>query len=103
MSVEESKDVVRRFVADVWNNKNPGLATEILSPEYTVHFSGYPTMGYEQYMQYFPQQLIAWPDVEVAVEVVIGEGDMVGIRYRWHGTHSAEAYGVAATGETCWH
>ena len=99
MPAEENKDVVRRFVADVWNTKSPALAREILSPEYTVHFAGYPTMGYEQYMQYFPQQLQAWPDVEVSVEIVIADGNMVGIRYTWQGTHSAEAYGVPATGK----
>ena len=40
----------------------------------------------------------AFPDLQVVIDDVVAEGDRVAVRATWAGTHSAEIFGVPATG-----
>lgn len=39
-----------------------------------------------------------FPDLQVVTDDVVAEGDRVAVRATWTGTHSAEIFGVPATG-----
>jgi steroid delta-isomerase-like uncharacterized protein len=40
----------------------------------------------------------AFPDVRFVVDEIVGENDIVAVRYRWEGTHSGTFLGIPATG-----
>ena len=40
----------------------------------------------------------AFPDVRFVVDEIVGENDVVAVRYRWEGTHSGTFLGIPATG-----
>jgi hypothetical protein len=42
MMTQDSKALVQRFMDDVWNNRNPSAAQEILADDFVWH---HPTLG----------------------------------------------------------
>jgi steroid delta-isomerase-like uncharacterized protein len=99
MSVEEKKEIVRRFWG-VWEEGNLGLVDELLAPDYLNHSPGLPGQpegpeGVKAVVSMFRGGL---PDLRVVIEDVIAEGDKVMMRYRIEGTHEGELFGVPPTG-----
>ena len=35
--IERNKEIVRRYIEDVWNDDNPSLVDEIMTPEHVCH------------------------------------------------------------------
>jgi predicted ester cyclase len=48
--------------------------------------------------EFFPRLLRAFPDLEVRIESIIGEGDHVAMHAWYEGTHKGELMGYAPTG-----
>jgi steroid delta-isomerase-like uncharacterized protein len=89
MSTEENKNLARRSW-EIVNQRNPDLIEEFYPPEFVWHEPDRDVQGYEQAKQFVSSFFEAFPDINISVEDVIGEGDQVVSRYTIRGTHQGE-------------
>ena len=100
MSTEENKAIARRFMEEVWNQRNMDVFDELISAEYVHHDE--PCAGTQTAAEFKDwisgvQNLI--PDLHTTVEDVLAEGDQVVVRGKTQGTHTREIWGIAPTGK----
>ncbi len=95
MSPEANKQLVRRFIADVWNTGDADAADDMVHPDYDVPGHG---SGPEAVKRNVAAMRAAFPDLEWTVENLVAEGDWVAVRLTLHATHRGEFAGVAPTG-----
>lgn len=100
-SPEEAKAVVRRWNDEGWSGGNYDLANEVIAPVMTVHGAGGQAvgMGPDGLVDLIKAWRTAFPDGYMTVDELIVEGDLVGIRNTWHGTHTGEFYGIPPSGK----
>ena len=97
---KEAKAVVRRWNEEGWSQGNYDLAYEIISPDMTVHGAGGQKigMGPDALIGLIRTWRTAFPDGYMTIEDLVVEGDLVGVRNSWHGTQTAEFYGIPPSG-----
>lgn len=94
MSLEETKNVVRRFV-ESYNNQDFDLLDELLAPNY---FDSTNQVDAEGLKQLIKMAFAAFPDYHETIEDIIAEGDKVWILVRTNtGKHTGEFIGIAPT------
>jgi predicted ester cyclase len=96
MTPEEHKAIVRRFFEDVWNKQRLEVVDEVFAA--TVLLNGQPVPR-EAIKQVVTARRVAFPDIQVAVEDQVAEGDKVSTRRTWQATHRGPYRGIAATGK----
>ena len=77
MSIQENKDLVSRFVDEVWNGHKPEKLGEFVSGDLLDEFT-----------EHTQQFLTAFPDVCITIEDLISEGDKVVGRLLISGTNT---------------
>ncbi len=97
---EQAKEVIRRWNDEGWSAGNYDLAQEVIAPEMIVHGAGgQPVkMGPAGLVELIKAWRTAFPDGQMTIDDLIVEGDLVGIRNTWRGTHQGEFYGIPPTG-----
>src|SRR5215213_1339318 len=100
MSSKQSKEIVRRHFADVWNGEDETAAHHTLAPDFRiVDSSGRAVVqGPEGYLRATAAFRRAFPGARFAIEEMIGEGDRIAVRLSMQGVHSALFQGIEATG-----
>ena len=98
---EEAKAVVRRWNEEGWSQGKYDIAHEIISPNMTVHGAGGQKigMGPDALIELIRTWRTAFPDGYMSIEDLVVEGDLVGVRNSWHGTHTADFYGIPPSGK----
>ncbi len=97
MSFDNPKQLVHRYVEDVWNGRMPAM------PFFASHYQRYlsptlaPLTGKEQQHR-IAGFLIAFPDLRFTLEDLFADGDRVVFRATMRGTHLGEFGTVAPTG-----
>lgn len=86
-STSPNKEAVTRWVTEVINGGNLGVADEIFSPELA-----------EEARQWVIPFRASFPDVEMRIVDMVEEGDSVAGRFLCSATHSGEWLGRAPTG-----
>jgi steroid delta-isomerase-like uncharacterized protein len=100
MTVEQNKELVRRFYEQAWNLGETDVAFEIFADDYVRH----DPRGTEALPGPAGQKKIAddfraaFPDLEFTVDFLIGEGDFVVGRWTATGTHTGAWGGREPTG-----
>jgi predicted ester cyclase len=79
MSVEENKQLVRRYWDEIWNKRNLAILGEYYEPEEAAL--------YREYLQSWER---AFPDLQSTVERLIAEGEQVVAVMTFQGTHTGE-------------
>lgn len=99
---EENKAIVRRFYEEFANQGNLSVAEELVATDFVDHNPPSPDVapGREGLKQVFAMFRSAFPDMALAVEDQIAEGDKVVTRLTFQGTHKGELMGVPPTGKT---
>jgi len=99
MSVEQNKDLARRWLEEVWGKGNMATVDELAGADFVWHWAP-PGLAAnrEGYRQFVRMEFDAFADVSCAAEDVVAEGDKVAGRWTWRGTHNGEFMGVAPTG-----
>ena len=88
-NAEYNKDVQRRIIDEVINQKNLDLADELFSEGHKLYpESAGVGRGPEGMKQAFAGLHEEFPDVHVDIESIVAEGDMVAIRLTFSGTHA---------------
>jgi steroid delta-isomerase-like uncharacterized protein len=87
---EENKDLTRRSWEMLVNEQNPDAIDELYTPDFVWHEPDQDIQGTEQARRFLSMYLSAFPDMRVAVEDVIAEGEKVVTRWTIRGTHQGE-------------
>jgi steroid delta-isomerase-like uncharacterized protein len=82
-------DLARRSW-EIANQHIPDLIEEFYAPSLVWHEPDQDVEGYEQAKQFTSTLFTAFPDLNISVEDVIGEGDQAVSRYTVRGTHQGE-------------
>ena len=101
MSAEENKAVVRRWTEEGFGRGDLGLADELIAPDFVNHTPapGQPP-GREGVKQAVAMLRAAFPDLQVTIEDLIGEGDTVVSRDTIRATHRGVFAGIPPTGRS---
>ena len=106
MSAEEQgKSIVSRFYGELWNNRNTGIADEIIAADCVTHQlqSGTELVaaprGPEMVKHHVAEWVRGFPDLRFTVEQMIAEEDHVVSRSVMRGTHTGMWLGIAPTGK----
>jgi len=96
---EANKAIVNRLFAEVFNQGKMDLADELIAPYFIQHTAGkMGAKGIEGYKELVGSLRIAFPDLEVTVEDMIGEDNMVSTRQTYTGKHQGDLQGISHTG-----
>ena len=96
----DNKALMRRFYDEVINGGNVALIDELFAADFVEHeeFPGL-TGGREGVEQFFTMMRAAFPDLRMAVDDLIAEGDKVVARATMSGTHKGEFMGMDPSGK----
>ena len=97
---EENKAKMRRLIDEGFNQGNLGVVDELIAPDAVDH--NLPPgigPGAEGLKQLITMFRTAFPNMHLATEDVIAEGDKVVARSTIRGTHKGEFMGIAPTGK----
>src|ERR671915_568962 len=100
MSAQENKALIRRFYEEVWNRGATDFAYEVFAEDYVRHDLR-PTdalPGPEGQKKIAVAFRDPFPDLQVLVDLLIGEGDFVVGRWTASGTHTGTWGAVEPTG-----
>ena len=99
MSVEENKAIMRR-IYEIVKTGNVDQADEVIAVDMIEHS---PIPGVGQGLAGFKETVRllhgAFPEMQVSIDVLIGEGDLVAARFTMRGVHRAELMGIPPTGK----
>jgi steroid delta-isomerase-like uncharacterized protein len=97
---DENKAIVRRFLKELFEGGDLGLADEVFAPYYVLHDSAVPgeVRGPEGMKQYMSMYRSAYPDTNFTIEDQIAEGNEMVTRWTGRGTHQGELMGIPPTG-----
>ena len=96
---EQAKDVIRRFVEEVQNQKNWDVYDELNDPDFFNHSAPPGMTDKEGSKQYLGAFLGGFPDCRSTVDDMIAVGDQVVTKKTFHGTHTAEFGGIPPSGK----
>ena len=86
---EENKALARRSW-EIVSQRNPDALEEVYAADSVLHEPDQDLRGLDEVKQYLSVYLSAFPDMSVAVEEVIAEGDKAVTRWTLRGTHRGE-------------
>jgi steroid delta-isomerase-like uncharacterized protein len=90
-SEEENEALVRRYLEEAYNGRNPAVADELLSDDFVRHSVGTPhrnqATGNADDVARVEAWLTAFPDLHISIEKLISDEDTVVAWLIWSGTH----------------
>ncbi|WP_136590004.1 ester cyclase [Salinigranum halophilum] len=100
MTTAQNKEIVRRYVEEVWNEKDLALVDELYGEDYVGHW--YLPGGAEatraDLRAFIEAVHRGFPDFEMTVEFMLAEDDLVTVGFTTEGTHEGEFMGFEPTG-----
>jgi predicted ester cyclase len=98
-SVADNKAVYRRFIQEVFNEGRLDKLDEFLAPGYAIQDAppGTPP-GADGVRSVVTMFRGAFPDLEITLDEVVGEGDTVVARSTLRGTQRAAIFGIEPSG-----
>ncbi|MEA2438873.1 MAG: hypothetical protein QOH76_297 [Thermoleophilaceae bacterium] len=95
----EPADLVRRLHSALLDTRDPELVDDFFAEGFVSHNNppGFPP-GRDGVKQFFGMFRDAFPDVTVAIDELVADGDRVAVATTFTGTHEGELMGMAPTG-----
>jgi predicted ester cyclase len=93
----KNKERLRRLFEEGMNRGNMAVIDELVGPEYVNHDFPLPLKGADGFKQIVAIFKGGFPDIRVTIEDEFEDGDMVGSRGTFTGTHAGEFMGIPAT------
>jgi predicted ester cyclase len=97
MSTEQNKAIVHRAFEELFNQQN----VEVIDARWAKEFIHHP--GQEGLVKWKERMVSALagvpPDLHLAIEDLIAEGDKVVVRFTWSCTHTVPIFGASPTGK----
>ena len=100
MSTEQNKAIVRRAFEQLYDQRHVEVMDELWAEEFIHHVSGKEEgwAAWRESMRRFFSSGPA-PDLHLAIEDMIAEGDKVVLRFTWSHTHTVPSLDAAPTGK----
>lgn len=101
MSTERNKQVILEIGRHVFVTGDEDALDALIAEDLVDHDPGRPPglpPGRAGYKAMMAELRAAFPDLEVAIEDQIAEGDRVVTRYTMRGTHRGDLWGIPASG-----
>ncbi len=99
MSAEDNKAAVQRMGEEAFNKGNLEVLDELVAPDVVDHDPAPgQASGREGIKEFVSTLRNAFPDLQLAVENMVAEGDYVAFNYTINGTHQGEFMGIEPTG-----
>ena len=97
----ENKAICRRFIEEGFNTGNLAVAQEYIAPNFANHDPATPPLptGPEGYKQLVTIYRTAYPDLKLALDDLLAEGDKVVARWTARGTNTGKLGDMAPTGK----
>ena len=94
-----NSELVHRLHSSLLESRDPATADEFFAEGFVSHNNppGFPP-GREGVRQFFATFRDAFPDITVAIDELVAEGDRVAVATTFTGTHTGELNGIAPTG-----
>jgi steroid delta-isomerase-like uncharacterized protein len=100
MSTEENKAIIRRMTEEFYNQGNVDSAERFFADTYMHRDPASPHIrdrdGLKEMVRGFRA---GCPDLYIAIDQLVAEGDMVTKRWSFHATHTADLAGLPPTGK----
>lgn len=93
---EENKALFRRYIDEAWGKGNVDVMDELMVADYVAH--PYGAVGRDFMKGDVAGYRAAFPDLQIAVDVMVAEDDLVVARATMRGTHRGQFMGIAPTG-----
>lgn len=101
MSVEQNKEMFRRWIAEGWNRGELSVVDELYAPAYVSHsFPPDFPPDREGLKRFVTALRTAFPDLHWTLDDMVGEGEKVIARFTGTGTHHEAFMGIPATGKS---
>jgi steroid delta-isomerase-like uncharacterized protein len=97
MSINANKDVITRFITEVWNENNLDVLDDLTDPAYYDY--SYEPRNREGLEHVLLMMQVAFPGHETIIEEIVCEGDTVAICQTLRGMHSGPFRGLPASGK----
>jgi predicted ester cyclase len=94
---EANKQLFRRLIEEVWNQRQPSAADRYLSADFVEHNPNLPP-GLEGRKKFIASVQAAFSDYHAEVQELVAEGNIVVARVQWTGTQDGPFLGRPATG-----
>lgn len=94
----QNEDLVRRFAQAVVNEGDYDRIDEFVAEDVRDHTPLGQREGRDVMVETTRELRTAFPDFEVTLEEVVGDGDTVAVRMRQTGTHDGPFMGIEPTG-----
>ena len=98
MSAQTNVQKVRHLFEAFYADDEPAMSA-LIGDDFVTHAPGGGTGNAEGWKAMAQQLASALPDNRTEIHNIIGEGDIVAVRYTSRGTHQGELFGVAPTNE----
>jgi len=97
----ENKSLVRRWFKEIWNKGNLARADQIVAPNYANHdpAAAMPESGLAGFKKHVTTYRTAFPDLAIAVDDILADGNKVTVRWTARGTHKGTLLGIQPTGK----
>jgi steroid delta-isomerase-like uncharacterized protein len=98
---EGNKDLCRRYIEEVWNNRNFAAIDELFGANFIEHDPSSPDFGRgpESVKKRVNYYVTAFPDTRFNIEDLLIDGDRCVIRWSVRGTQRGELRGIPPTGK----
>lgn len=101
---EDRKDMLTRFIRDVWSEGHVAATEKDVAARYTIHHDpGDPWEGRELDLAGYKDRVAisraAFPDQRFDIQELFADGNAVVMTWLWAGTHKGDIPGFPATGK----
>lgn len=100
MTPDARKDLVRRWIAEIWEGGNTQVVKEMGTASYVYRASGQGEFRDESFVEFVNAIRTAVPDLTNFYEQQLADGDTVVTRGTTRGTHQGPFGDIAASGNT---
>ena len=103
--MDSEKQIIRRFVEELWNDRKLDVADEIFSKDCVTHqlcsgeVADPAPRGPEAMREHVSGWLTSFPDLRFTIEQMVAEGNRVVCQLTMEGTHQGAWMGISPTGK----
>ncbi|MCK4559339.1 MAG: ester cyclase [Calditrichia bacterium] len=96
-----NKVLFQKMFDEVWNKVNLNVVDTIFATGYVLRDPVWlgEVHGPEAFKQYVTVTFTGFPDTRFTILDIIAEGDKIGVRWTWSGTHQGDFVGIPPTGK----
>ncbi len=99
-----NKDILLRFIDEIWNRGLFGRLDQFIGAKYTLHRDPgdpweFKTLDRSEFKERLEHSRTVFPDLHFIVDEAVSEGDKIAISWTFRGTHQGSLPRLPATGK----